>query len=247
MSEEEVKQKLKENGLENYISVFEDNHLFDENVLSSLTNEDYISIGITILGDRKKLQLLFGKNGTETKVVSETKESEKKEEYIDITRNGRDFCYEFSTPDKLLCRKCHAEVTEESTMCWNCNNALVSNNGNKPESGISLMFNGLSGNIVVNGDKITIERDNKYARTLNLPEKTCSISDLKGISLTEAKDGFMIKENGWIKLELPSNQTIQRGLFTTFNEMMDENKVFFTPDQNSAAKSFKNRLQALLH
>ncbi|MEE3314450.1 MAG: hypothetical protein VZR56_09875 [Treponema sp.] len=240
MSEEEIKQKLKDNGLENYIPIFQDNHLLDADVLASLTNEDYISVGITILGDRKKLQLLFSNDIKETVSVTEPK----KEEFIDITRGGKDFCYKASEPEKLLCRKCHAEVSDESTMCWNCNNALVSKD--KPQMEINLRFNGLNGNIVVKGDRITIERDNKYAKTLNIPEKTCSLSDLKGISLTEGKDGFMIKENGWIKLELPSNQTIQRGLFANVNEMMDENKVFFAPDKNASARSFKNRLQTLL-
>ena len=59
MSEAEIKQKLIDNGLENYIKLFQDNHLFDEKVLYEMTNEDYISIGVTILGDRKKLLLLF--------------------------------------------------------------------------------------------------------------------------------------------------------------------------------------------
>lgn len=59
MNESEIKQKLIENGLETYVSVFEENHLFDEKILSRITNEDYISIGIKALGDRKKLLELF--------------------------------------------------------------------------------------------------------------------------------------------------------------------------------------------
>lgn len=110
-------------------------------------------------------------------------------------------------------------------------------------SDIKLRFDGLSGNIYVYDDRITIDRNNKYAKTLKIPEKTCAISDLKGVSLTEAKTGFLTLENGWLKLDLPTNQTIQRGLFLTNNEIMDENKVFFKPEQNSAAKEFKKKLE----
>lgn len=42
-----------------------------------------------------------------------------------ITRSGKEFCYTSSDLGKLLCRKCHAAVGEESTLCWNCNNNLV--------------------------------------------------------------------------------------------------------------------------
>ena len=128
MSEQEIKQKLIDNGLDKYISIFEENHLFDESVLKSLTNDDYVSIGITILGDRKKLQLLFN-NTEETTTENEKKEEnkpvEEKEEYINTFKNGKEYCYKSSEPNKLLCRKCHAVVSEESTLCWNCNNNLV--------------------------------------------------------------------------------------------------------------------------
>lgn len=124
MNKEEIKQKLIDNGLENYISVFEENNLFDQTVLQSLTNEDYISIGITILGDRKKLQLLFAKveETTENKeIVDETP----KEEYINIVRGGKEFCYLSTEPGKMLCRKCHKRVSEDATLCSNCNNNLI--------------------------------------------------------------------------------------------------------------------------
>ncbi len=110
-------------------------------------------------------------------------------------------------------------------------------------SELKLSFDGLSGNIYVYDDRIVIDRNNKYAKTLEIPEKTCAISDLKGIALTEAKSGIFTAANGWLKLDLPTNQTIQRGLFLTNNEIMDENKVFFKPDQNEAAKEFKKQLE----
>lgn len=128
MSEAEIKQKLIDNGLENYVQVFQDNHLFDEKVLYEMTNEDYISIGVTILGDRKKLLLLFKptkESSTESTEQSEEKKKEIKEEYINTYKNGKEYCYKSTEPDKLLCRKCHAVVSEDSTLCWNCNNNLV--------------------------------------------------------------------------------------------------------------------------
>ena len=136
MTEDEIKEKLKNNGLENYIPVFQENHLLDRDVLSSMTDEDYISIGITIIGDRKKLRLLFRETdatsdlssiNTKSEENTEKKEEIKtsKEEYINTVKDGKAYCYIESEPDKLLCRRCHAIVSEESTLCWNCNNNLV--------------------------------------------------------------------------------------------------------------------------
>lgn len=71
MTSEEIKQKLIENNLDSCIETFEANHLLDEDALSSMTNEDYISIGISIIGDRKKLLSLFSKtaiNKSEPKI-----------------------------------------------------------------------------------------------------------------------------------------------------------------------------------
>ena len=62
MTTEEIKQKLIDNNLESCIEILEENHLLDEAALSSMTNDDYISIGISIIGDRKKLLSLFGKS-----------------------------------------------------------------------------------------------------------------------------------------------------------------------------------------
>ena len=55
MSEQEIKQKLIDNGFGNLIPIFEENHLFDIQALSVMTDSDYQSIGVSVLGDRKKL------------------------------------------------------------------------------------------------------------------------------------------------------------------------------------------------
>lgn len=130
MNEEKIKQKLTENKLETYIPIFEKNHLLDENILATMTDEDYLSIGITILGDRKKLILLFKSN---TKNSSKKNSSEEnlsdfytnEEKFVNISRNGKLYCFKPSEPNKLYCRKCHYKVTEDATICSNCNNNLV--------------------------------------------------------------------------------------------------------------------------
>ena len=61
MTFDEIKKKLEDNNLSNYIDIFEKNHLFDIDVLQSMTNDDYLSIGISIIGDRKKLLSIFSK------------------------------------------------------------------------------------------------------------------------------------------------------------------------------------------
>lgn len=59
MTKEDIENKLIENGLSDYIDLFEKNHLFDIDVLKMMSNEDYSSIGISIIGDRKKLIKIF--------------------------------------------------------------------------------------------------------------------------------------------------------------------------------------------
>lgn len=56
---ESVKSILKKEGLEKYIALFEENKLLDGVLLSKMTEEDYARMGITIVGDRKKLISLF--------------------------------------------------------------------------------------------------------------------------------------------------------------------------------------------
>lgn len=126
MTSDEIKQKLIDNGFESLISIFEENHLLDENTLSRMTDADYQSIGISALGDRKKLMYLFSDN----KVLNEEQEPQKKIEYVDIKRNGKEFCYRSDEPGILLCRKCHKRVSEDDTLCSNCNNSLISSTPN---------------------------------------------------------------------------------------------------------------------
>lgn len=110
-------------------------------------------------------------------------------------------------------------------------------------SKMKLKFEGLNGIIYVYEDRITIERNNKYAQILKIPEKTCAINELKGVSLVEGKKGLLKIDNGWITLELPTNQVMKRGVFFSDNEVMDENKVFFNPNSNAEAAKFKRDLE----
>lgn len=126
MDKEQIRQRLADNGLDKYIQVFEDNHLFDEAVLRTLTDDDYISVGVTILGDRRKLQLLFsGEQG-------EAASPDDGHELVNISKNGREYCIRPSEPSALMCRRCHARVSEDSTMCWSCNNSLVEQDAPPP-------------------------------------------------------------------------------------------------------------------
>jgi hypothetical protein len=54
-----IKEILEENGLSEYISTFEQNKLTSADVLAELTENDYVQIGITVMGDRKKMMRLF--------------------------------------------------------------------------------------------------------------------------------------------------------------------------------------------
>lgn len=67
---DEVKKLLKENGLESYIQIFEEQHLLDRKVLSSLTKDDYRELGISLIGDRKKMELLFSTSHTTTTEIN---------------------------------------------------------------------------------------------------------------------------------------------------------------------------------
>ncbi|MBR0155192.1 MAG: hypothetical protein IJM22_03880 [Treponema sp.] len=51
--------------------------------------------------------------------------SAKDEEFVNVVRNGKEFCYREAEPGRLLCRSCHSAVSEDMTRCSNCNNNLV--------------------------------------------------------------------------------------------------------------------------
>ena len=59
--EENVENILAENNLEEYIDLFKKNKLTDFDVVSNLTESDLEKLGITIMGDRKKILLIFSK------------------------------------------------------------------------------------------------------------------------------------------------------------------------------------------
>ena len=62
MQAKSVTEILTENGLSEYIAIFEQNKLTSADVLADLSENDYIQIGVTILGDRKKMIKLFSGN-----------------------------------------------------------------------------------------------------------------------------------------------------------------------------------------
>jgi hypothetical protein len=57
----DLETKLNESALGHYIEVFEKNGLDNIDVLTELSEDDYEKIGISVMGDRKKLLKLFAK------------------------------------------------------------------------------------------------------------------------------------------------------------------------------------------
>lgn len=146
MTQDEIKQKLTDNGLGSYIPAFEQNHLLDEDVLASMTDSDYVSIGVAILGDRKKLLLLFPQKKAESyqqkssesenhhkkpaepeyHQQEQTEPQKKDDEWIPIEKDGRNFVYRKEESNKFYCPKCHARVADDASLCSNCNSSLIS-------------------------------------------------------------------------------------------------------------------------
>ena len=56
---EKIRKVLLNNNLGEYIEIFENQKLDNIEILKNLTENDYEKIGITILGDRKKLLRIF--------------------------------------------------------------------------------------------------------------------------------------------------------------------------------------------
>jgi hypothetical protein len=75
-----LEELLKENGLEQYIHLFEE-HDISDSLLASLSDDDLIEIGITSLGHRRKILLAVKDNGgehlvaTSENIVSEVSKS----------------------------------------------------------------------------------------------------------------------------------------------------------------------------
>ena len=128
MDQQEIKDLLTKNNLSSYIDLFEKNHLLDSEVLKTVTDADYQSIGVSILGDRKKLLSLFANDSNETKTESKSEPQEEKkeeDELISTKRNGKTFLFRTSDPSKLYCPKCKAQVSEDSTLCGFCNHSFA--------------------------------------------------------------------------------------------------------------------------
>jgi len=58
---DKLKEKLIENGLYDYINIFEQHKLDTEELLSDLTQFDFDKMGINLIGDQKKILSLFKK------------------------------------------------------------------------------------------------------------------------------------------------------------------------------------------
>ena len=75
--DENVKNILLNNGLEQYIDLFEEEKLMDLGILKTITENDYEKIGISSLGDRKKLLGLFFPKVEQPKVIIKQHKTEK--------------------------------------------------------------------------------------------------------------------------------------------------------------------------
>ena len=69
---ENIRKILSENGLEEYISLFEKNRLDNLEILSNINESDYEKMGISIMGDRKRLIKLFYENEMNEKSVMQS-------------------------------------------------------------------------------------------------------------------------------------------------------------------------------
>ena len=106
----------------------------------------------------------------------------------------------------------------------------------------NLYFEGDSGTIIVDGEKIEIKRAKAFK---DFPDKTVHISELQGIEF-KGNPGFGSTTKGYIKLIIPTTQVTSRGLFQTWNDLMDENKIYYHPKKESLAIAFKNDLEKYL-
>lgn len=77
---EELKQDLTSINFDKYIEIFERENLNDFSDLEDLTEDDYEKIGITALGDRKKLVKLYGGQKQEKSLPMEVNNTENTEQ-----------------------------------------------------------------------------------------------------------------------------------------------------------------------
>ncbi|MDE6349567.1 MAG: hypothetical protein K2K67_01005 [Treponemataceae bacterium] len=141
---EKLKQLLHENGLEFYISLFEDERLVEQEDFEELVESDYEKIGITKLGDRKRLLRLFAvKKSSEkntssdevgvTEVVVEdvstpceklpviTEEyGEAGWDWVRTDSDGRHLIYRYGNSSVKYCPNCYKRISAHDTTCPNC-------------------------------------------------------------------------------------------------------------------------------
>lgn len=77
MTEDEIDEWFKEKGYEDYLQSFKDNDLLDVKILKSLTEDDLEKLGITSMGKRKALLLLFS-----NELYKETEYEGEKDSYV---------------------------------------------------------------------------------------------------------------------------------------------------------------------
>jgi len=88
----ELRQILEKNNLTEYIELFEQHKILDADILSELSEPELEKIGITALGDRKKILKLFQKNNNKQSSNSEANNVQKPSEIIvhHATKSGDD-------------------------------------------------------------------------------------------------------------------------------------------------------------
>ena len=138
---ESLKQLLQENNLGDYIALFEEQHLLSEEDFADLTEADYEKIGITKLGDLKRITKLFSKkesaksetesnsskNETESENAVIVKAEPVEEEFSEAgwdwcpsNLDGRNLVYCYGTSSKKYCPNCYRLVTAHDIKCPNC-------------------------------------------------------------------------------------------------------------------------------
>ena len=96
-----IKKILEENDLLDYFPIFEQNKLISFYILNEITEEDYEKIGISIIGDRKKLiKLFFKKDNKETN--EEITPKQISQSYQQTYNNGKNNYDDVAKPIALI-------------------------------------------------------------------------------------------------------------------------------------------------
>jgi len=112
--EQNIIKTLNENELGQYVSIFEENKLNSLDLLSDLTEDDYIKLGISLMGDRKKLLKIFNKNDfseNTSRVLPKNGQSvyEQNNQIPIVARKGM-----------RICKRCGNEYSIGSKKCTKC-------------------------------------------------------------------------------------------------------------------------------